>query len=79
MNPKTHFNQNWPTGGDGSMVHVDKPRKLSGKRLEVYKTGLTLNPCQKEVLIGLLLGDAYVNYHRESKNPQPTTSNLLKG
>lgn len=69
MNSKTNFNKNWISDTNGKTIHVDKPRRLLGKQLETYKKQLTLNHGQKQVLVGLLLGDAYVNFHRESKNP----------
>ena len=51
---------NWRKKDDGTWIHKDAPRKLSGKKLETYKKTLTLTQQQKDILIGCLLGDASI-------------------
>lgn len=45
------------------------PRYLRGNILETYKNTLTLTQEQKEILIGSLLGDGFIIFHRETKQP----------
>ena len=60
---------NWYKKDDGSWIHKDLPRRLRGKALEAYKQGLALNQEQKEILIGSLLGDGFIHFHRITKQP----------
>lgn len=45
------------------------PRTLKGKALEAYKNRLDLNYDQRDVLVGSLLGDGFLKYHRNTKVP----------
>ena len=60
---------NWRKKDDGTRVHKDEPRKLLGKTLVTYKKTLKLTLQQKHILIGSLLGDGYIDFHRSAKQP----------
>ena len=62
------LNNRWHES-NGNTVDDDKPRHLKGNALKHYKTTLALNQNQRELLIGLLLGDGYFGFARASKNP----------
>ena len=59
---------NWQKKAD-VWVHKDEPKKLHGKNLVAYKKALKLTPRQKHILIGSLLGDGYIDFHRSAKQP----------
>lgn len=59
---------NWQKKAD-VWVHKDEPKKLYGKNLVAYKKALKLTPRQKHILIGSLLGDGYIDFHRSAKQP----------
>ena len=52
-----------------ALIHVDSQRNLRGNALIAYKANLKLNDDQKQVLIGSLLGDGYLDYNRSVKQP----------
>lgn len=60
---------NWRKKDDGTWVHNDQPRNLRGNALQTYKQTLTLTQQQKEILIGSLLGDGFIDFHRSTKQP----------
>lgn len=68
MNSNLKLNAHWQKQ-NGTWVHVDLPRQLSGKALLAYKKNLVLNSVQKKTLTGLLLGDGYLNFNPTAKNP----------
>ena len=59
---------NWRKEGD-TWIHKDEPRNLRGNALETYKKTLHLTQQQKDILIGSLLGDGYIHFHRSTKQP----------
>lgn len=68
-------NANWQKKAD-VWVHKDEPRKLYGKNLVAYKKTLKLTAQQNKILVGSLLGDGYIDFHRS--NNLVTTFVLLK-
>ena len=60
---------NWRKQEDGTWIYKDPPRHLRGNALEIYKKTLILTQEQKEILIGSLLGDGFIIFHRETKQP----------
>lgn len=60
---------NWRKKDDGTWIHKDEPRYLRGNALETYKKTLILTQKQKEILIGSLLGDGFIHFHRSTKQP----------
>lgn len=60
---------NWRKKDDGTWIHKDQPRNLRGNALEAYKQTLALTQQQKEILIGSLLGDGFIHFHRTTKQP----------
>ena len=60
---------NWRKKDDGTWIHKDQPRLLRGNALETYKKTLTLTQEQKEILVGSLLGDGFIDFHRSTKQP----------
>ena len=59
---------NWCKDGD-LWIHKDTPRKLNGKQLVAYKDTLKLTQKQKDILIGCLLGDGFIVFHRTTRQP----------
>nr|YP_009424210.1 site-specific DNA endonuclease [Ulva flexuosa]AQS79875.1 site-specific DNA endonuclease [Ulva flexuosa] len=59
---------NWQKKAD-VWVHKDEPRKLYGKNLVAYKKTLKLTAQQNKILVGSLLGDGYIDFHRSAKQP----------
>ncbi len=61
---------NWILSKDGeTWVHKDTPRKLSGKQLVAYKNTLKLTQQQKDILVGSLLGDGFIVFHKTTRQP----------
>lgn len=50
-------------------VHKDTPRKLSGNQLVAYKNTLKLTQQQKDILVGSLLGDGFIVFHKTTRQP----------
>ena len=59
----------WVKKSGAFWVHKDQPRNLRGNALVAYKKTLTLTELQKEILLGSLLGDGFLEYHRASSRP----------
>lgn len=60
---------NWYKKDNGSWIHKDEPRLLRGNALKTYKKTLILTQEQKEILVGSLLGDGFIDFHRTTKQP----------
>ena len=70
---------NWILSKDGeTWVHKDTPRKLCGRELVAYlwseakgkgKNTLKLTQQQKDILVGSLLGDGFIVFHKTTSQP----------
>jgi LAGLIDADG DNA endonuclease family len=66
---KIDLGKDWVVRNNGKIMYRGIKRGLRGNALEKYKTTLALTDFQKEILIAILLGDAFFTFKRKAKDP----------